>query len=57
VKLGKVTYVAEGSSGSAYPISQRVAFDMAEGMAVGTSISPGETEISLTVQVAYSILD
>ena len=57
VKLGKATYIAEGSSGSIYPISQRVAFDMAEGMAVGTSISPGETEISLTVQVAYSILD
>ena len=58
VKLGKATYVAEGSSGSAYSIPQpRIAFDMAAGMAVETSISPGEMEVGLTVQVAYSILN
>ena len=56
VKLGKATYIAEGSSGSTYTTPQpRIAFEMEVGMAVKTSISPGEMEISLTVQVAYSI--
>ena len=58
VELGKATYIAEGFSGAAYADPQpRVAFAMAEGMAVETAISPGETEITLLVQVAYSILD
>ena len=58
VKLGKATYVAEGFSGAAYAVPQpRIAFAMAEGMAVETPISPGETELTLTVQVAYDILN
>ncbi len=56
VKLGKATYIAEGSSGSTYTTPQpRIAFEMEAGMAVETSLSPGEMEIGLTVQVAYSI--
>ena len=58
VKLGKATYISEGFSGAAYAVPQpRVAFAMEEGMAAETAISPGETEITLLVQVAYSIID
>jgi len=57
VKLGKPTYISEGVS---YPppvyreamIEVPVPAPVAE-----TAISPGEMEISLTVQVAYAILD
>jgi uncharacterized protein YggE len=56
VTLGKVTYISEGSSGSVYPIAQpRMAFEMEAGIAKETPISPGEMEIGLNVQVAYSI--
>ena len=57
VKLGKPTYISEGIS---YPITQRGMVEMAPipaPAAPPTSISPGEMEISLTVQVAYAILD
>lgn len=58
VKLGKATYIAEGFSGAAYAVPQpRIAFAMEEGLAIETPISPGETELTLTVQVAYSILN
>ena len=58
VKLGKATYIAEGFSGAAYPVPQPgIAFKMVEGIAVETPISPGETEVTLLVQVAYSIVD
>jgi len=55
VKLGKPIYIAE-SDGS---IPQVVYRDYAEGAAtpdaVKTPVSPGEIEVSLTVQVTYSI--
>ena len=57
VKLGKPTYISE----SAYippPIFRQDLYEKAGGAPMAeTPISPGETEISLTVQVAYSILD
>jgi len=53
VTLGKPTYISEGIS---YPIYPRdYMYEMA-GAAPETPISPGEVEISLTVQVAYAIL-
>jgi hypothetical protein len=59
VTLGKPTYISEGIPYSPYPRSYDY---MNEGMAGGapvpeTPISPGEMEISLTVQVVYSILN
>ena len=57
VKLGRPTSISETGAYSPTPIyAPRVQFEMAEA-AVGTSISAGETEISLTVQVIYAILD
>ncbi|MFC1949429.1 SIMPL domain-containing protein [Chloroflexota bacterium] len=54
VSLGEPTYISE-SIYVPYSISvPRAAYAMEEA-AVGTSISPGETEISLSVQVSYSI--
>ena len=53
VTLGKPTYISEGIS---YPIYPRdYMYEMA-GAAPETPISPGEMEISLTVQVVYAIL-
>lgn len=53
VTLGKPTYISEGIP---YPIYPRdYMYEMA-GAAPETPISPGEMEISLTVQVAYAIL-
>jgi len=58
VKLGKPTYISEGVS---YPppiyrgggmMDEAIPMPVPE-----TAISPGEMEISLTVQVAYAILD
>ncbi len=57
VRLGKPTYISEGIS---YPIYPRVMMEMAvpaPALVVETPIMPGEMEISLTVQVAYAILD
>lgn len=56
VTLGSPTLIIEGgTSGIAYPTSG--AFMVERAMAdMQTSISPGELEISLSVQVAYSIL-
>jgi len=57
VRLGKPTYISEGIS---YPIYPRVMMEMtvpAPGLVAETPISPGEVEISLTVQVAYTILE
>lgn len=54
VTLGKATYISEGIS---YPIYPRdYTYEMVVGGAPETPISPGEEEISLTVQVAYAIL-
>jgi hypothetical protein len=55
VKLGKPTYISEWSS---YPVYQRdVYYEAAAPAPMPTPISPGEVEISLTVQVVYAILD
>lgn len=56
VRLGEPTYINE--SGSYYPTSRQVSYGMAVPAPVpeaATSISPGETEITILVQVAYSI--
>ena len=54
VTLGKPTYISEGTQ--IPPTSQRVMYEAAAADAP-TPISPGEIEISLTVQVAYAILN
>lgn len=58
VRLGKPTYISESSylPSPAYP---RVYYEEAAipAPAPPTEISPGEMEITLTVQVAYAILD
>lgn len=53
VGLGKPTYIAE-YGGYISPVVYRD-LEVAEGAAETTPISPGETEIQLTVQVVYSI--
>ena len=55
VRLGKPTYISEGTQVS--PIYPRGAVYVEEAVAAPTPISPGETEISLTVQVVYAILN
>jgi uncharacterized protein YggE len=56
VTLGKPTYISE--SGLAAPTIQRYfGFEEAVSVAKETPISLGELEISLTVQIAYAILD
>jgi len=54
VTLGKATYISEGIS---YPVAPREVVVMEEAMAAPaeTPISPGEMEISLTLQVVYAI--
>ena len=55
VTLGKPTYISEGAPPIIYP---RAVYQEATVSAPAeTPISPGEMEISLTVQVAYAILD
>ena len=56
VTLGKPTYISEGIS---YPTYPRAVYEMvpAAPPMPETPISPGEMEITLTVQVAYSILN
>ena len=55
VTLGKATYISEG--GQIPPVARAVSvIDFAlEGAAIETPISPGQLEISLTVQVVYAI--
>ena len=55
IRLGKPTYITESNyqPGSVYFSDARVD----EAMESGTPISPGETEITLTVQVTYAILN
>jgi len=57
VKLGKPTYISESSY--VPPPIYRPAFEKAAGAPamVETPISPGELDITLNVQVVYSILD
>jgi uncharacterized protein YggE len=49
VKLGKPTYISEGTISPVYP--RAVPYEAA----APTPISPGELELTLTVQVAYDI--
>lgn len=56
VTLGKVTYITENSYSQPYPISAPMYKSMDSAGAVPTtSINPGQTDITLNVQVAYSI--
>jgi len=56
VTLGKPTYISEGAQ--ATPIYERAVVVYAEEAGkIETPISPGELEVSLTVQIAYAILD
>jgi len=55
VSLGKPTYISEGIS-TPYPVYRGVKVEEAIPSAVPTPISPGEQEISLTIQVIYAIL-
>ena len=54
-RLGKATYISEGSQAPP-PIYRQDIYEEAVPAAT-TSISPGEMEISLTVQVVYALLD
>jgi len=57
VRLGKPTYISENIY-MPYPVYREAAMEVpAAPAAPPTPISPGEMEISLTVQVAYAILD
>ncbi|MFC1953125.1 SIMPL domain-containing protein [Chloroflexota bacterium] len=53
VTLGKATYISESSFYA--PVIQLSSYAIAEDSVAKTSISPGETEISLTLQVAFNI--
>ena len=55
VKLGKPTYISEGTRVTS-PVPRAVVV-YEEAVGAPTPISPGEMEISLTIQVAYAILD
>lgn len=52
IKLGKPIYISENSSYIPGPYPLRA---YAEGASASTSISPGELDITLTVQVGYAI--
>lgn len=52
VKLGKVTYINESINNSSPPT---VYYSTAAASVPSTTISPGEVDITLTVQVVYSI--
>ena len=57
VKLGKPTYIVENTA-YPYPIIRQDFYEKVAGApAMETPISPGEMEISLSVQVAYAILE
>jgi len=56
VKLGKVTYITESFYYPPTPMYGAVRMEAAPAMAP-TPISPGETEITISVQVAYAILN
>jgi uncharacterized protein YggE len=55
VELGKPTYISEWES---YPVNYiDYKSTMETSGSVATPISPGEIEITLTVQIAYTIED
>jgi uncharacterized protein YggE len=57
VNLGKATFVSENSYAQPipYPMAMYKSADMAGGAAPSTSISPGQTDVVLNVQVNYAI--
>ena len=55
VTLGKPTYISEGIQVPPIVPVPRVAYEYGEAVAVETAISPGELEISLSLQVVYAI--
>lgn len=55
VKLGKPTYISEGIQ-IPPPIYPRAVYEEVA-VPAAPPISPGEMEISLTIQVAYTILE
>jgi len=55
-ELGKATYISESSYYTPSTIYRGDAYEEEAMVAAETTISPGETEISLTVQVAYALL-
>ena len=57
VTLGKPTYISEGMQVPTPRYAAVPGMEYAEEVVVETQISPGEMEISLTVQVAYAILE
>ena len=57
VTLGKPTYISEGTQVPIYPREVYYGEAGIPAPTPPTPISPGETELSLTVQVAYAILD
>ena len=57
VKLGKATYISENLYFPPTPIYRGAMLEAAPGQAPTTPVSPGETEVKLTVQVVYAILN
>jgi uncharacterized protein YggE len=57
VNLGKPTYISEGVQAPIYPREVYYEGAAVPAPAPTTPISPGEIELSLTLQVAYAILD
>ena len=55
ITLGKATYISEGIQVPPIVPVPRVAYEYEEAVAVETAISPGELEISLSLQVVYAI--
>ncbi len=53
ISLGKVSFVSETSSGGARV--EAPSFDNKAGAEISTPILPGETDVTVTVQVIYSI--
>jgi hypothetical protein len=54
VKLGKPTYISESSY---FPYSGGAPVAADKSVAVATPVSPGEMDITVTVQVTYAIID
>jgi len=57
VDLGRPVFISEGSESPPIRPLEAVAESPAEAAPVTTPISPGQTRVTLTVQVAYAILD
>ncbi|MFC2035401.1 SIMPL domain-containing protein [Chloroflexota bacterium] len=55
VTLGKATYISESTQAPSPIYRSDMAFAMKEAVVVETAISPGETEISMNVQINYAI--